>query len=281
MRHSAIIDLCIGMGSNLLGSYVGITRVACKGNLLIYRPFPRDVFTQRPREGPQLLLRHLRHGDSDWKAVEEKHMPRKTCAGCAFVHCKESFQLLHWSCKDGISFCKDCVEHQQQANTPYRCNLCGIWKKVEAFPALYHHPLSVTTRVCNDCDEKRKCCVCSEEKPEIAFTKSEWDYARKRDEFRGKCKECALRGKDQKKCGGPCERLLPVESFKKDEWRKGSQRKCLACMQRSPRIFWTCVECKLSLHKDQFSIWLRHRTAKRNNGTARCNMCQSAQQEMQ
>ena len=47
LTGGAIVDLCIGKGSNPLGSYVAMTRVKRGEDMLIYRPFPRDFFCER------------------------------------------------------------------------------------------------------------------------------------------------------------------------------------------------------------------------------------------
>jgi hypothetical protein len=105
-KDGAIVDLCIGKGTNPLGSYVAITRVSDKEHLLIYRPFDREMFTQGEREGPVLLLKHLRGEQLDWKEIEEKYMPSKRCVGCNCVQLKDAFLEGQWNREDKISFCK-------------------------------------------------------------------------------------------------------------------------------------------------------------------------------
>ena len=53
---AAIIDLQLGRGVNRIASYVAMTRVRKRTDLLIYRPFDRELFTQGPPSGPSLLL---------------------------------------------------------------------------------------------------------------------------------------------------------------------------------------------------------------------------------
>ena len=89
LKGGAIVDLCIGHGTNPLGSYVAMTRVTRRDKLLIYRPFARDLFSQGVREGPDLLLEHLRGNGFDWAAIEAKYTPRKRCSECNFVHLRE------------------------------------------------------------------------------------------------------------------------------------------------------------------------------------------------
>ena len=71
----------IGAGTSPMSSYVAFTRVKRMEDLLIFRPFDRDLFEQGNLEGPELLLQVLRGESVDWKAVEEKHMPSNMCCG--------------------------------------------------------------------------------------------------------------------------------------------------------------------------------------------------------
>ena len=75
LKKGCIVDLCIGKGASPLGSYVGLTRVANRTKLLIHRLFERELFSRGQKEGPDLLLKHLRGEKIDWKAIEEEHTP--------------------------------------------------------------------------------------------------------------------------------------------------------------------------------------------------------------
>ena len=113
LKDGAIVDLCIGQGTNSLGSYVAMTRVTRRDKVLLYRPFARDLFTQGVREGPDLLLKHLRGEKLDWASIEAKYTPSKRCSECNFVHFKEKFQPMQWARQDQLSVCKSCVEVQK------------------------------------------------------------------------------------------------------------------------------------------------------------------------
>ena len=67
----AIVDLCIGGSSSTMSSYVALTRVEKRKDLLILRPFPLEIFQQGQKPGMELLLRTWR-GDKtiDWQAIE-------------------------------------------------------------------------------------------------------------------------------------------------------------------------------------------------------------------
>ena len=104
-KKGAIVDLCIGKGSNPLGSYVALTRVTQRTHLLIYRPFKRELFTQGERDGPEYLLKLLRGEDVNWKIIEEKYMPRRRCVSCNAVKFKEHFAAGQFNREDKICFC--------------------------------------------------------------------------------------------------------------------------------------------------------------------------------
>ena len=57
---AAIVDLQIGAGTSSIGSYVALTRVARREDLLIYRAFERSLFTKKTFEGAELLLKVLK-----------------------------------------------------------------------------------------------------------------------------------------------------------------------------------------------------------------------------
>ena len=79
LKKGAIVDLRLGKGTKAIASYVALTRVKSRRDLLIYRPFDLEPFQQGQLRGPELLLQHLRGEDIDWKASEEEHMPRDKC----------------------------------------------------------------------------------------------------------------------------------------------------------------------------------------------------------
>ena len=80
---AAIVDLQLGRGVSLLASYIAMTRMRCRGDLLIYRDFDWRVFAAGSAAGPSTLLKVLRGESIDWDALEAEYTPRRTCAGCA------------------------------------------------------------------------------------------------------------------------------------------------------------------------------------------------------
>ena len=69
---AAIVDLQQGVGVSTIASYFAMTRVKRREDLIIYRPFDRQVFSSGPPQGPMLLLQHLRGEAVDWAEVENK-----------------------------------------------------------------------------------------------------------------------------------------------------------------------------------------------------------------
>ena len=79
----AIVDLNIGGSSSATSSYVALTRVERRNDLLMFRPCPPRLFNQGQKQGPDLLFQVWRKEVAvDWKALEQQYMPRKTCPGC-------------------------------------------------------------------------------------------------------------------------------------------------------------------------------------------------------
>ena len=52
--QGAIVDLKIGGSSSIMSSYVAITRVENRNDLLIFRPFPLELFTKGQQSGLEL-----------------------------------------------------------------------------------------------------------------------------------------------------------------------------------------------------------------------------------
>jgi disulfide oxidoreductase YuzD len=74
---AAIVDVCIGSESSPVASYVALTRVKCKEQVLIYRAFDRRTFMKQQLLGPELLLKHLQHESIDWSRMNEELQRRK------------------------------------------------------------------------------------------------------------------------------------------------------------------------------------------------------------
>ena len=287
LKQGAIVDLCIGKGTNPLGSYVAMTRVTHRMKLLIYRPFQRDLFAQGEKEGPLLLLRHLRGEKLDWKEIEKKYMPSRRCQLCGFTHFKDAYQDGQWNRLDQISFCKQCIEKKKGTKTPYRCNNCGLWLGAAAFDQKYHHAACLRTRICVDCELRRRCNKCEQWKSKDAFGNTDWDHAQWPSSSRGRCRNCNAEDNQKKKdtntkkCSGSCQEFKNTDCFTPRQWTQNDDsRKCKSCATKK-RGYWICVdvECKEEKPTAEFSLWLQKRSQRKNDGTARCNECFRKQNE--
>ena len=90
LSNGAIVDLNIGGSSSAMSSYVALTRVERRSDLLIYRPFSLHLFNQGHKPGPEFILQVWRQSFVDWKALELQYKPRKICPGCQFIKLKHT-----------------------------------------------------------------------------------------------------------------------------------------------------------------------------------------------
>ena len=98
--RGVVVDLCLSKGSNIMSSYVSMTRVQDRQSLLIYRPFPRKLFDRGIAEGPSILLQLLRGEDVNWKALEARYAPKAVCTGCRTSLFKKDYALQQWNSKE-------------------------------------------------------------------------------------------------------------------------------------------------------------------------------------
>mgnify|MGYP001214493691 FL=1 len=123
---AAIVDLQIGRGTSPIASYVALTRVKRREDILIYRPFDRDLFTKGSPRGPELLMKTLRNEDVDWRAIEEEFTPHARCIRCGFSRFKDGYIPAQWNRKDKRRHCKPCMDTLKKAGTPFECNVCNL-----------------------------------------------------------------------------------------------------------------------------------------------------------
>ena len=135
-------------------------------DLLIYRPFSRDLFTRGQKPGLHLLLRVWRGEDIDWKAIELEHMPSKRCPGCNFVKYKHDYPISEWKHNDKRGNCSKCLARHREEGNPFECNACCRWLPAEAFLAQQCYVQSTHKRVCLECMETRECKSCHVHKVE-------------------------------------------------------------------------------------------------------------------
>ena len=251
-KKGTIVDMRIGKDTNPIGSYVAMTRVEKREDMLIYRPFDRALFTRGPLKGPALLLKQLRGEYIDWHAIEEEYMPRKRCVGCNFVQYKECLQPQQWSKKDKRPFCKTCVEGKVREGTPFQCTNCGLFLGKQSFSGPHQHANAINTRVCNDCVERRSCCECGVAQEEDNFTSGEWKHARWTGSKRGTCRKCQKCFRSEKPCS-KCEFSFGRLGFCQKQWDKSdAERKCMQCIKWKMEEK-RCSHCKKMLPRSGFS----------------------------
>ena len=212
----AIVDLRLGGSSSAMASYVAITRVKRRQDLLIYRPFPQKLFENGQKPGLDLLMKVWRGEDINWARLEEEHMPKKYCPGCFIYKPKHDYHLCEWKKDDERGNCIQCIKIRIKDGAPYECNECLEWFCKEAFEEHQRDHKSTHTRVCIGCRETRTCIVCKEKKSYTHFTLAEWEHARYND----------------------------------------NQGKCRNCCERSAAGIWFCKGCQCRKPKIEFSQWI-------------------------
>ena len=198
---AAIVDLNFGRESNPRTGYVAITRVRSREDILIFRPFPRELFTRGAPEGPTLLLQKLRGERIDWEDVVARLLrkpgqagKRVRCNGCSLL--VEPNQLATGQPGMG-KFCEAC------ASTRVTCALCAEEKTRADFPREVGGPDGQAT--CWDCrTEEGSACQNMLQRREY----SPEELAKPRTTRR--CRTCAAQEKQNGKkirCNG-CKQLL-------------------------------------------------------------------------
>ena len=117
-EKAAIDDLVSPGTANKLTSYVALSRVRSRHDILIFRPFSIDVFRGGPPLGPATLLQQLRGDAVDWAALRARFAPdMKRCMACSKMLAKDSFTVDQWQER-----CRVCLECPELGLV---CNKCG------------------------------------------------------------------------------------------------------------------------------------------------------------
>ena len=120
---AVIADLERGRGVSWMSSYVAITRVRRRENLLIFRPFDRKPYNEGEMAGTQKLLQVLRGGPVDWENWEAQLMPRDQCERCRRRLLVEAFTKYEFRRKDRPAFCKECTAEMKSVGEKW-CKTC-------------------------------------------------------------------------------------------------------------------------------------------------------------
>ena len=266
---AAIVDLQILRGSSPIGAYVASTRTQKREDMLIYKPFDYDLFTQGPLLGPSLLLRMLRGEKIDWKEIEKSFTPSRPCNGCSLMCYKQEFHLSQFNRKDERHFCRVCVERKAKEGTPYECRKCFFWKAAEAFDErnLARHYY----RICQDCVERRQCRSCMEDKQQEEFTCGEWEQAARLHSRQGRCRTCMTRNQQKKKCLR-CGKAKKEPEFSPSAWKHPAKLVCKVCAAAPEEK--TCLKCGEAKKQPEFSPYAWKHPAGRV-----CKVCAAAPED--
>ena len=117
--------------------------------------------------------------------------------------------------------------------------------------------------------EKKECSSCGQSK-----SRCEYGSAREWERSARKCKGCREQemGASEKKACSRCGQQKRREEYASARAWERSDGFCKAC---APVGHWTCIRCKSSKPRADFSDWLHGRKRQVNNGKALCNKCTS------
>ena len=174
IREGVITDLCLGPGASPFTAYVAFTRVAGRDFLLILRPFAAAPFQKGAGLGRELLLRHLRGEQINWKALLAKYCEERPCSTCGERRQSCAFTAGQWKRDDKDRVCRECTQHYAEAGTPWQCNVCKQWHVEEHFPPKHRQRQCSFYRVCLTCETKKPCFACKVCKPESDFGPAAW-----------------------------------------------------------------------------------------------------------
>ena len=130
-------------------------------------------------------------------------------------------------------------------------------------------------------------------KAQHEFPVAEWNHAAKMSSQRGRCRPCMKQRQDLRLCSAhretevetrectKCKKQLTQTFFSNSQWCKygAEKRKCYECCTApaAPNEIgqWGCVrhDCKKTLPKEQFSLWMKEKNKKYQNNTQVCNQC--------
>ena len=85
LEARAILNLKIVCSASAMSSYVALTRVKRREDLLMIRLFPQGPFCKRQMPDLELLFQVWQGEHIDWQAIEQEHKPRTRDPGCVSV----------------------------------------------------------------------------------------------------------------------------------------------------------------------------------------------------
>ena len=108
--RALLLDLSVDKRVDTTIGAVGASRVCCRDDCLILRPFPLWLFQRGVSDGPKLLLQKLRGEEVDLVAYAEGLNPHATCSHCLQIRHLDGFEHEQWE--------------KVRANLPAMCMHC-------------------------------------------------------------------------------------------------------------------------------------------------------------
>ena len=127
---AAIVDLRIGRGVSNLASYIAMTRIRTRRDVIIFRDFDWKLFTKGSDIGPATLLKVLRGEKIDWDALDKEFTPHRTCIVCGEERYQNEFGRVQW--KKDPPCCIHCEKEKVDAGLR-QCPRCDAWEDVASF----------------------------------------------------------------------------------------------------------------------------------------------------
>ena len=154
-----VVDLEIGSGASPLTSYVAITRVRRREDILIFRPFAREIFARGSPEGPQLLLQRLQGEDIEFPCraqAKARGRPRQhtDCSVCRKSSPEVSFNSCQRQRPQDLRRCNSCVNAVGWPGAASQCSACGKTAPEVSFNASQARK-SHAQRKCNNCIQRK------------------------------------------------------------------------------------------------------------------------------
>ena len=264
-KRAIMLDLSVDKRVDTTIGAVGASRVRCREDCLILRPFPLWLFQRGVPDGPKLLLQKLRGEDVDLVAYAEGLHPHAVCAHCQQVRHLDGFEHEQWEkVRANVpAMCMHCKHGKEgprkrklDTAIKYPCSVCKLAKIEDAFP-----------RAQLKQEDNRKCLACCRNLSQLQCY--ECGKCKSIEHFNSTmvtfpavgvvCKACqdAMKDKVDKKerknwftCRS-CRELLPTTAGE----AAGRQFRCFNCASRGTRQKdeQTCYNkaCKRKFHWKQ------------------------------
>ena len=254
---AVLLDLNVDKKVDTTFGTVAASRVRCREDCLILRPFPQWLFQRGMNEGPSLLLQTLRGESIDWAAYREGRRPFASCRNCQQVRSLEGFEHEQWENvrKNLPAMCMRCKHGEggpssrklDSRSQKFVCDQCKTNKIEDCFPR------AQLKKTMNE-EVKPICLACCKAVDHLKCGQCE--KVKQADKFHPTmvtlpppgvaCKDCQREAGKKTirqwsgwfKCRG-CHELLPTAAvapaFQDGKHSEKEQRRCLNCASRNTR----------------------------------------------